>query len=249
MRTSLWVGLLGAALNNINRQQLRVRFFETGLRFLPTNDALDQTPAVAGLVLGTVIPEQWGDAARAVDFFDVKADVEALFNLTGRAGQLEFVAGRHAALHPGQTAEIRLDGVAAGWLGMLHPALGKQLGFEQNVFLFEISQDVLQQRAIPRFKALSRFPSVRRDIAIIVDDAVTAGAIHQCVQAVSNPILRQVSLFDVYKGHGVESGKKSIALACVFQDEQDTLTDARVEEAMTEVMASLHHAFGAQLRQ
>ena len=248
MRTTLWVGLLGAALNNVNRQQQRVRFFETGLRFLSGDSGLCQTAAVAGLALGSVMAEQWGDTTRAVDFFDVKADVEALFGFSGHAGDVAFQAARHVALHPGQTAEIRLRGVAVGWLGMLHPAIGKSLGFEQNVYLFEIAQDALLRRTLPRFKSLSRFPSVRRDIAIIVEEAITAGAIEQCVRAIQNPVLRQLSLFDVYRGQGVASGMKSIALACVFQHEDDTLTDAQVEASMAEILSHLHQAFGATLR-
>ncbi|MGI9213633.1 MAG: phenylalanine--tRNA ligase subunit beta [Methylococcaceae bacterium] len=249
MRTSLWVGLLGAALNNVNRQQSRVRFFESGLRFLQDDQILNQTPALAGLALGTALPEQWGEVARPVDFFDLKADVDALLALTGHTEQCDYVAGRHPALHPGQTAEIKTGHTRIGWLGMLHPAVGKRLGFEQNVYLFELCLESLLARTLPRFHSLSRFPSVRRDIAILVDDTITAGAIRLCVGAIRHSILRQVSLFDVYQGQGVAPGKKSLALACLFQDEQETLTDARVDEALAEVLARLQQECGAELRQ
>lgn len=248
MRTSLWVGLLGAALNNINRQQTRVRFFESGLRFQQQGETLHQVPALAGLVLGPVLPEQWGIPTRPVDFFDIKADVEALLALTGHGNHCEFTAGQHPALHPGQTAEIRWQDNHLGWIGMLHPATGKALGFEQNVYLFELCLDTLLARTLPRFKPLSRFPSVRRDLAIVVDERVTAGAIRQSVSTLSNPILRQISLFDVYQGTGVTAGHKSMALACLFQDEQETLTEARVEAAVAGVLDRLKQDFGAELR-
>ena len=248
MRTSLWVGLLGAALNNINRQQLRVRFFESGLRFLQDGQTLHQTPALAGLILGSTVPEQWGEPTRAVDFFDLKADVEALLALSGQAENFDFIAARHPALHPGQTAEIRWKGNRFGWMGMLHPAVGKSLGFEQNVYLFEVSLHELLSRTLPHFQGLSRFPSVRRDLAIVVDQAMTAGAIRQCIATLNNPVLRQINLFDVYQGPGVAEGRKSMALACVFQDEQETLTDARVEQALNEILACLQQHCGAVLR-
>jgi phenylalanyl-tRNA synthetase beta chain len=248
MRTSLWVGLLGAALNNINRQQVRVRFFESGLRFLQDGQSLHQTPALAGLVLGSVVPEQWGEPARPADFFDLKADVEALLALSGHTEDFDFIAARHPALHPGQTAEIRLNDSHLGWIGMLHPGIGQTLGFEQNVYLFEVALEGLLKRTLPRFQGLSRFPSVRRDLALVVDRSVTAGALRACIATLHDPLLRHVNLFDVYQGPGIAEGHKSMALACVFQDEQDTLTDARVEQALNRILACLQQQCGAVLR-
>jgi phenylalanyl-tRNA synthetase beta chain len=247
MRTGLWCGLLDAALKNLNRQQSRVRLFEAGLRFTRRDGAIVQEKSLAGLALGGAHEEQWGEKARHLDFFDVKADVEALLRLAGHEGVAEFASARHPALHPGQCAEIRLDGQALGLIGLLHPKLEKELGFEARVFLFELDQDRLLERAIPSFKPLSKFPQVRRDIALLVDESTTAGSLAGHVKKHS-PLIRQVLVFDVYQGQGIEAGRKSVALGLVVQDDAETLTDARVDGLIAEVLASLAHEFNAKLR-
>lgn len=248
MRTSLWVGLLDAALKNTYRQQGRVRLFEAGYKFALGETGIAQRKSIAGLALGTVNEEQWGEARRPIDFYDLKADVEALVGLTGRFAELSFTAGGHPALHPGQTAEIRLGEAALGWIGMLHPRLEKQLGFEQNVFLFELDQDLLLGRAVPRFRSLSKFPTMRRDIAVIVAEAITADRLVACIRREGTGLLREIRVFDVYRGPGVEAGKKSVALGLLWQDESETLTDARVDDAMAKVLESLAKDFDARLR-
>jgi phenylalanyl-tRNA synthetase beta chain len=247
MRTGLWCGLLDAALKNVNRQQSRVRLFEAGLRFTRQNGEILQEKSLAGLALGTVHEEQWGGKPRNIDFFDVKADVEALLRLTGHEAAAEFVRANHPALHPGQSAEIRLGGQRLGLIGLLHPQLEKALGFETRVFLFELDQDRLLIRAIPRFKALSKFPQVRRDLALVVAEETSAAGLISCVQTQS-PLIRQATVFDVYQGPGIETGKKSIALGLVLQDDAETLTDAKVDAVMTDVLAQLAHTFNAKLR-
>ncbi|WP_434147916.1 phenylalanine--tRNA ligase subunit beta [Methylocaldum gracile subsp. desertum] len=248
MRTGLWCGLLDAALKNTFRQQNRVRLFEAGLRFARRSSGIEQRKSIAGLAIGAVHEEQWGEAARSVDFYDVKADVEGIVKLTGREAGLEFVAAAHPALHPGQSAEIRLEGERLGWIGMLHPRLEKQLSFEQSVFLFELDQDVLLGRQIPVFHGISKFPQVRRDIAVIVDESVTIDRLIECVKEADSSILRQVVVFDVYRGQGVETGRKSVALGLVLQDEAETLTDARVDETVGRVLERLSIEFNARLR-
>ena len=247
MRTGLWCGLIDAALKNLNRQQTRVRLFEAGLRFIRREGDISQEKSLAGLALGHVHEEQWGETSRPVDFFDVKADVEALLRLAGHESAVEFAKGQHPALHPGQTAEIRLGDRRLGFLGLLHPKLEKELGFETRVFLFELDQDLLLKRGIARFKPLSKFPQVRRDIALIVDAAVTAGGLVTCVKSQS-PLIRQVLVFDVYQGPGIEAGKKSVALGVVLQDEGETLTDATVDGVIAETLARLAQEFNAKLR-
>ena len=249
MRTSLWVGLLDAALKNTHRQQTRVRLFESGLKFAQGNDGIEQRKSIAGLALGAVSGEQWGEPQRPVDFYDVKADVEAIVRLTGRAASLSFAAAVHPALHPGQSAEVRLQGERLGWIGMLHPRLEKQLGFEQSVFLFVLDQDPLARRTVPKFKSLSRFPQVRRDIAVIVGEAVTVDHLIECVKGQGGDLLREIVVFDVYRGQGVEPGKKSVALGLIWQDDAETLTDARVDAVMAHVVASLANEFDARLRE
>jgi phenylalanyl-tRNA synthetase beta chain len=248
MRTNLWVGLLDAAIRNCNRQQRRVRLFETGLKFLTNQNDLIQAKSIAFLALGSVFDEQWGHPQRLVDFFDVKADVEAIVALTGKSDGLSFVPIKSPTLHPGQSAEIFLDGSRLGSIGMLHPSIEKELGFEQSVFLVELDQDALLSRSIPSFKKLSKFPSVRRDLAFIVDESVHVGDLLSVAKKDSDCILKHVSVFDVYQGKGIESYKKSVAISLFLQDEEDTLTEARVEEAVFGVVNRLIERFNARLR-
>ena len=247
MRTGLWCGLLDAALKNINRQQTRVRLFEAGLRFTRAEGKIIQEKSLAGLALGSGQDEQWGEKTRPVDFFDMKSDLEAILRLAGHENRVIFSSNTHPALHPGQSAEILLDGQHLGWLGMLHPKLEKALGFETRVFLFEMDQHRLLNRNIPAFKPLSKFPQVRRDIAIIADTQVSAFALRQCVEKLS-PLIRQVLIFDVYLGTGIENGKKSVALGLVLQDDDETLTDAKIDGVMAVVLARLAEEFNATLR-
>jgi phenylalanyl-tRNA synthetase beta chain len=248
MRTGLWAGLIDAALKNLNRQQARVRLFETGLRFSRIQGEIIQTAGLAGLVAGAINSEQWGEKNRAVDFFDIKSDVAAILRLAGHEEDVSFLPGKHHALHPGQCAEIRLQQAHLGWVGMLHPALEKTLGFEQPVFLFELDQAPLLQRDVVRFKSLSRFPHVRRDLAIIVHEAVQSSALVGCVKQ-QDALIRDVVVFDVYQGQGIASSMKSVALGLVLQDDNETLTDVGVDAVIANVLAHLKSQFDAQLRE
>jgi phenylalanyl-tRNA synthetase beta chain len=198
--------------------------------------------------MGLAAAEQWGSADLAVDFFDVKADLEGLLELNGRRDEMEFRSAEHPALHPGQCAEIVLAGQSLGWLGMLHPRLEKDLGFERSVFLFEMLLDPLLQRNVPSFLPLSKYPQVRRDIALVVDLTTSARDITACIRSIGSGLVRRVQLFDVYQGKGIEEGKKSIALGLVLQDDNDTLTDARIDRLVTEVVERLGNELNAKLR-
>jgi len=247
MRTSLWGGLLTAALHNTNRQQTRVRFFESGLRFVQTGDETKQEKMLAGLALGNVAAEQWGEKERAVDFYDVKADVEAMFELTGC--KVQFVADSNETLHPGQSAKILNEtGEVIGWLGMLHPNLEQQLGFETPVFLFELAQDLLLQKQRATFKALSKFPSVRRDLALLVKEEVNAGEIIGAIETCNETLLQEAVIFDVYRGKGVDEGFKSVALSLVLQNHAQTLTDEEIESSVGKFLTALNEKTGAKLR-
>jgi len=252
MRTTLWSGLVKAALYNVNHQQNRVRFFETGLRFVNKDGKLHQQPMLAGLALGSVFSEQWGEPNRKVDFFDVKADLQAMFTLAGfnpNGCELLFSPGQHPALHPGQTAEISsAEGGKIGWLGMLHPILEKQLGFETQVYLFELDQNMLLKKQLPVFKPLSKYPSVRRDLALIVKEEISAGDIIRCIKGCSEPSLQDVVVFDIYRGKGVEEGNKSVALSLVIQDFSQTLTDSEIDAIFNRVLGTLAGTIGAKLR-
>ncbi|MGZ8928137.1 MAG: phenylalanine--tRNA ligase subunit beta [Methylobacter sp.] len=247
MRTTLWCGLLKAALHNTNRQQNRVRFFETGLRFVNKDGNMQQQKMLSGLALGSAYSEQWGIASRKVDFFDVKADVQALFSLTG--SDVQFIPAKHPALHPGQTAEIlSQQGENIGWLGMLHPTLEKQLGFDTQVFLFELDQDLLLNKQIPKFKPLSKYPSVRRDMALIVKEEVAVSEIINCIKSCGIATLQDIVVFDIYRGKGVEEGSKSIALSLILQDFSQTLTDSEIDAIFSGLLETLTTKISAKLR-
>lgn len=250
MRTTLWAGLLQAARHNHARQENRIRLFESGLRFQGTLADIRQETCLAGLALGPVWPQQWAKKARAADFFDVKADVEALLGLTGRGGAFRFQVAEHAALHPGQSAAVvDAAGHRIGWLGMLHPRLEKAFEFASSVFLFELELAALESKRLPAFRPLSRFPSVRRDLALVVDATLEVGRMQEAIQALTNALIQDVRVFDVYHGPGVESGRKSLALTLVMQDGQDTLTDAKVEAVIAAVLEKLERDFAAKLRE
>ena len=247
MRTTLWCGLLKAAQYNINRQQIRVRLFENGLRFINLDGKIEQHKSLAGLVLGQVNEDQWGEKTRQVDFFDLKSDIESLVALTGNG--VIFEANEHPALHPGQSAKITTtDNKQLGWIGMLHPTIEKQLGFDQRVFLFELDQDLILQKNIPEFSTLSKFPSVRRDLALIVNENVSVGAIENCIISCSINIIQDIVFFDVYRGKGVNEGFKSIALGLILQDDKQTLTDAEIDAIVSKVLDKLLNQLSARLR-
>ncbi len=249
MRSTLWPGLVGALQYNRNRQQQRVRLFETGLRFRGELGTLEQTPMLAGIVAGRAQPEHWDAGARAVDFFDVKADVEALLALGGGVDAYRFEAAAHPALHPGQSARIERDGEVAGWLGALHPGLVQRLELEGPVYVFELALPVLQRAKRPSFQALSRYPAIRRDLALVVDEAVSAGEIARLAVEAAGERVRDWMVFDVYRGQGVPAGCKSVAMGLILQDVSRTLTESDIEATVTGVVSRLKQELNAELRE
>ncbi len=248
MRTSLWPGLLKALIHNQKRQQSRIRLFEHGLNFIPEGDVLRQEPCIGGVVAGAALPEQWGVPARPADFFDLKADVEALLVLTGEPEAFAFVAAAHPALHPGQSARIDRASEPVGWLGTLHPRVARELDVEGDAFVFELRLAGVQAARLPAFRELSRFPASRRDLAVVVDESVTAQAVQAVIRQRGGDLLREVWLFDVYRGKGMAEGKKSLAFGLNLQDFSRNLTDHVVEEAVSGIIAGLAEQFGATLR-
>jgi phenylalanyl-tRNA synthetase beta chain len=247
MRTSLWAGLMQALTHNLNRQQDRVRLFEVGRNFLGTQDSVEQHRQIAGVVYGSRYAEQWAEKQRQVDFFDVKADIEALLNL-GRNSDIRFVAESHPALHPGQSARIYKGDTAIGWLGALHPKLNKPLDVKGRVYLFEIVLSNVLEANVPKFESISRFPANRRDLALRVSNNISLGEIQRCLQGVRSDILKGIQLFDVYSGDGVEQGYKSIAMAFHLQHVERTLTDDEVEALMKIVTERLEQELGITVR-
>jgi phenylalanyl-tRNA synthetase beta chain len=247
MRTTLWCGLIKAALHNTHRQHHRIRFFESGLRFINIDGGMQQQKTLSGLALGNAYSEQWGIASQKVDFFDVKADVQALFGLAD--ANVQFVTAQHPALHPGQTAKIlSQQGEKIGWLGMLHPTLEKQLGFDTQVFLFELDQDVLLNKQLPKFMSLSKFPSVRRDLALIVKEEVSVSEIINCIKSCDESTLQDIVIFDIYRGKGVEDGSKSVAVSLMLQDFSQTLTDSQIDAIFSRLLDTLTNTINAKLR-
>ncbi|MEX0616155.1 MAG: phenylalanine--tRNA ligase subunit beta, partial [Methylophaga sp.] len=246
MRQSLWPGLVQALSYNLNRQQDRVRLFEIGRVFNGEKSAIEQQLRVGGLIYGDIAAEQWADKARKVDFYDAKADVEALLSLGG--GEVTFVAEAHPALHPGQSARIIKNGQAIGWLGALHPKLNKPLDINGKVFVFEMQLSAVLAAQVPEFSEVSRYPAIRRDLALVVEDTITAGQIEHCLKSIDSDILKAFQLFDVYTGDGVEQGKKSLAIAFRIQHGERTLTDDEVDALMTQIRDSLQSSLGAVIR-
>ncbi|MDH5387762.1 MAG: phenylalanine--tRNA ligase subunit beta [Gammaproteobacteria bacterium] len=248
MRTSLWPGLIQAVQHNLNRQHNRVRLFETGMCFNPGDDgALNQVNMIAGAICGNLLPEQWSAEAKKVDFFDLKGDVEALLSSTGKACALE--AARHPALHPGQSARVLIDGEFSGWIGTLHPEIMKQLDLDETVYVFELTLNIVKSTVLPTFSPLSRFPEVRRDLAVVVDESVTVQSIQDCITEITSDLLQNIKIFDIYTGKGVDSGRKSVALGLILQDFSRTLTDNDVETEVEKVVSTLKQKFAATLRE
>ncbi len=248
MRTTLWPGLIKALQHNQNRQQSRVRLFESGLRFVPGAEGLVQDRVIGGVICGSRQPEGWSAKKELVDFFDIKADVEALLAMGGALDQFSFSAGQHVALHPGQTARIERDGVLVGYVGALHPTLLSQLGLVGPVFMFELALDVIETGLLPAFAPLSKFPETRRDLAVVLDDSVPVAEVRKAVRAHAGEWLKDVTLFDVYQGEGIENGKKSLALGLTWQHPSRTLNDEEVNAVFEAVAASLQTSFAATLR-
>ncbi len=248
MRASLWPGLVKAVEHNLNRQQSRVRLFESGLRFVGQLDELKQEPMLAGVITGSRLPESWAHGRDSVDFFDAKADVEALLAAAGDAASFAFVPGEHSALHPGQTARIEREGRLVGYLGAIHPELAKTLGLDQPLFLFELLLSEITAGRMPAFKELSRFPEVRRDLALLVDREVPAQNLLADIREQAGEWLTDLRLFDVYQGKGIDPLRKSLAVGLTWQHPSRTLNDDEVSTATQNILTSLEQRFNATLR-
>jgi phenylalanyl-tRNA synthetase beta chain len=248
MRSSLWPGLVKSLQHNLNRQQDRVRLFESGLRFVGQLDGLKQEPMLAGVICGSRLPEGWAQGRDAIDFFDVKADVEAVLGFAGAQEEFRFVPGSHPALHPGQTARIEREGREVGYLGALHPELSKTLGLDRPVFVFELVLAEVAVGRLPKFHELSRFPEVRRDLALLADREVSATAVLDVIRGNAGEWLTDLRLFDVYQGKGIDPLRKSLAVGLTWQHPSRTLTDDEVNASTQQILTSLEERLNATLR-
>ena len=248
MRASLWPGLLLAARYNLNRQATAVRLFEIGMVFEQNDQQLLQTNKVGGVVSGEFAPQQWDLKTRPVDFFDLKGDLTNLLKACGGNAEIEFAPAQHPALHPGATAEIRRDGHPFGILGSLHPKLCNSLEIEGNPILFEINLNALSSAETPRFVPLSKFPAVRRDLSIVVAEATPVAAVLAAARELAGEHLRDLQLFDVYRGQGIDSDKKSLALGLIFQASSSTLIDDQIDAVVAKIIDGLRNRLSGILR-
>ena len=250
MRTSLLAGLSIVAKYNANRQQRSVRLFEQGLRYIideKAENGVSQVPMVAGISVGDICDESWTAKTRSVDFFDIKADVEALLNVTVNKDAFSVQRTTEKFLHPGQGADLYKDGVKVGYFGMLHPTTQKSLGFKQKVGVFEILRSAIETRVVPSYHAISKFPSVRRDFAFVIDKSVAVNDLITLIKQVGGALVQDVKIFDVFEDASL-GDKHSVALGVIAQAVERTLEDTEVDTLATTIVEAAKEKFGAVLR-
>ncbi|MBN2646244.1 MAG: phenylalanine--tRNA ligase subunit beta [Thiotrichales bacterium] len=250
MRTTLFPGLLNTIAYNQNRQQPRVRIFESGLVFYRNDQdptGATQVPMIGGAIVGPVAASGWDEQSRQADFYDLKGDVETLLRMSHQLGKIRFTVCQHPALHPGQSAALIQNGKEVGLIGQLHPQLLKTYGVSGQIYLFQIRQDALMTMDIPSAQAISKYPEVQRDLAFVLDQAIPVQALLDAI-AIPSPILRSVDIFDVYRGQGIAPDQKSVALTLKLQHQERTLEDAEVETLVEQILQAAKTAVNAVLR-
>ncbi len=250
MRQSLWPGLLDALKTNLNRQEERVRLFETGQVFLGEEEPgrCTETGKLGIILCGNQQPRQWGEEAVECDFFDLKGCLESIFTLTGQSGKFEFHPSTNPAMHPEQCASIVFRNQEIGHLGKLHPVHQRDHDIERAVYLAEFELSALRGANLPVFAEISKFPSVHRDLSVMVDEDIPVQSILQQIRAVAGPHLRKLELFDIYRGCNVKKNKKSLAFSLTFQSESSNLTSLEMETEIKNIIQVLNEAFGAEMR-
>ncbi len=248
MRTNVWSGLLNALVYNKSRQQHRVKLFEVGACFLSKGNELHQVPKLGGLISGPMYPDQWGVKAREVDFFDLKGSLDSVFGQLYPGSVVSYQVDTHPALHPGQSAAITLDGQKIGLIGALHPSVLRSIDVKNRVFVFEIDLSALRKPVRPSCQEISRFPEIRRDLAILVEQTIPALVIQDTIKVSAGDWLKECFIFDVYQGQGVAPGMKSVALAMILQHPSRTLVDDEVVVLTDRVVQALKGQLGAELR-
>lgn len=249
MRGSLWPGLAQAVLYNQRRKQDRVRLFEMGVCFSEQDQILNQKKMLGGICVGPLFREQWGTQSKEVDYFDVKADIEALNAFAGKDNEIHFQMSEHPAFHPGQGAEIFKNGTYLGRLGVLHPHILKALDLQGKVVVFELEVESLSQKKLPQFSELSKYPAIRRDIAILVARNVSVDELKSAILLVGGTLLKEVRIFDIYEGKGIDPASKSVALGLILQHPLRTLVDAEVNEVVEAIVKTLSYQYKAILRE
>lgn len=252
MRLSLLTGLLNTVVYNQNRQQNRIRLFETGLRFIPDETAefgVRQELVMGGVITGTRSNEHWAVKSENVDFFDLKGDLENLFSISNAQNEVKFVAKTFPAFHPGQSAALVYQNKEFGCIGTIHPSIVKQLGINGKAIAFEMLIEPISQRDIIQAKEISKFPANRRDLAIVVAEDISTNDVLDVCRQSGGKSLTQVSLFDVYQGAGIDEGYKSLAISLTIQDNQKTLEEEDINAVISSVLSELKQCFQAYLRE
>ena len=249
MRASLWPDLVQALSENLRRQQDRVRLCEAGRKFELRDGAVIETDTLSGAICGSSLPEQWATGrGEAADFYDVKGDIEAVLSATGALDKIHFEAATLACLHPGRCARIRRDGEIVGWVGQMHPDLARRLDLNQSPYLFELETRAALAAEVPNFLEVSRFPAIRRDLAVVVDESLPLAQLKENVSVTARGLLRELRVFDIYRGPKIEATRKSIALGLILQENSRTLTDQEADAVVTAVKERLATQFGATIR-
>ncbi len=243
MRSGLWGGLLDTLVYNLNRKQDRVRLFEIGASYAATQQGFKETQRISGLAYGDASPEQWAVESREVDFYDIKANVDQLTQ-----GRAQYVSAEHPALHPGQSAKVLLEDKAIGWIGKLHPKWQQHYDLPRGAVLFELDVAPLLERQVVSYTEVGKFPPLRRDLAVLVDETTTVQALLDTMLETRIPVVNKIALFDVYRGKGIAEGKKSLAFLVLMQDTQKTLTDVEADEVMAKLLDSIVKKHHAELR-
>ncbi len=222
--------------------------FEIGKSFHGSESNRREVLRIAGLATGPAQPEQWGSQGQSLDFFDIKSDVAALLELSGDAARISYEPIEHAALQRGQVGQIVRDGSSIGILGKLHPSLAKTFDLRRAVYMFELDAIAALASAAPKAIPVSKYPVIRRDIAVVVDDKISVDELVRAVASAAPDLIQEVRIFDVYKGPGIEAGLKSVALGLILQETSRTLTDDDADSAMAEAVRKLQENFAAELR-
>ncbi len=250
MRTSLWPALCEAAGYNLKRQHSTIRLFEVGRKYLAKPSGLEQTDVLAGVAVGEAQPRQWAVSSRSIDFYDLKGDITQLLEKAGLEGKISFSACQSIGLHPGKTAEILIDGNSVGILGALHPNVAKKLDLSnREILVFELKiDDILLNIPLNSFELWSKFPQVRRDLSLTLDQEIPAQDLLNAIYSLELRELQEIVVFSVYQGEGVPSGAKSVSLGLILQDFSSTLTEQQIEQIMTNIISHLADTFNAELR-
>ncbi|OCH98199.1 phenylalanine--tRNA ligase subunit beta [Legionella jamestowniensis] len=248
MRAGMWPGLLASMIYNIHRQQTAIKFFELGVIFELRKEVLHEHPCIAGLLTGEYGALNWGEKSGKFDFYDLKGDLQALFAFL-HIDDVKFEAEKHPALHPGKSARITIENQNAGWCGVLHPRIADALDIHEEVVLFELRLNALVKEATPRYRQISKFPQIRRDLSMLVNNEITAAQIESAVYEVAGAeYLRSFDVFDVYTGEHIPEGKKSLAIALTLQDDKRTMIDSEINTIISAIIKKLNEEFAIILR-